>query len=233
MKEYLLFIDTETSGLPKKWNKPYSDNKNWPFSIQIAWIIFSKDGKEIKKDNFYIRENDFTIDPSSLKTHGITKDFLKENGERRKKVMSKLAYDIKKYKPMLVGHFMELDYHVLGADFFRSGMENPMKELPLFCTMLASDIFVKNPQSKFLRLSQLYDYLFNKKATNIHNALTDATITADCFFEMLKRGHISDELIMSQQSKFQPKQISTTGLAWAWVFFISLLIVIIFLAYEF
>ncbi len=232
MKEYLLFIDTETSGLPKKWNKPYSDNKNWPFTVQVAWIIFSSDGKKVKEENFYIREDDFSIELSSLKTHGITKEYLNENGERRKKVMSKLAYDIRKYKPMLIGHFMELDFHVLSADFYRSGIENPMKNLPLFCTMLASDIYVKNPQSKFLRLGQLYEYLFNKKAINIHNALTDATITAECFFEMLKRGHITDELIASQQDKFEPKKLSTTGVVWAWVFFISLLIVIIFLAYE-
>lgn len=229
MKEYLLFIDTETSGLPKKWNQPYSDNKNWPFSVQIAWIVYTNDGKEIKQENFYINENDFSIEPSSLKTHGITKEFLKEKGERRKKVLSKLAYDIKKFKPMLIGHFMELDFHVLGADFFRCGLENPMKESPLFCTMLASDVYVKNPQSKFLRLSQLYDYLFNKQAVNIHNALTDVTITATCFFEMLKRNDITDQTIDAQQNKFKVKQISKTGLIWAWIFFTAMLFIIILL----
>lgn len=229
MKDYLLFIDTETSGLPKKWNKPYSDNKNWPFSIQIAWIIFSKDGQKIKQENFYINENDISIEPSSLKTHGINIDFLKEKGERRKKVLSKLAYDIKKYKPMIVGHFMELDFHVLSADFYRSKIENPMKDLPLFCTMLASDIFVKNPQSKYLRLSQLYDYLFSKEAKDLHNALTDASITSVCFFEMNNRKLITDELIKSQQDKFQSKQLSTSGLIWSWIFFTALLLIIILL----
>jgi DNA polymerase-3 subunit epsilon len=236
VKDYILFIDTETSGLPKKWNKPYSTQGNWPYSIQIAWIIFQKDGTEIKSENHYIKDNDFEIEASSLKIHGISSEFLHENGEKRKKVMSKLAYDIKKYKPMLVGHFLELDFHMLGVDFYRSGIENPTQNLPLFCTMYASAPYVKNPQAKYLRLSQLYTYLFNEKVDNLHNALTDAKVTALSFFEMLKRGEITEDLIIAQQSLFKKKKLSNTGKAWAAIFFISIitiiLIIILFIVWN-
>src|SRR5690606_34885368 len=203
-----LFVDTETSGLPKKWNQPYSVKGNWPFSIQIAWIIFNKEGEEIKRENHYINENDFRIEPSSLKVHGITHEFLKENGERRKKVMHKLAYDIKKYNPMLIGHFMELDFHMLNVDFYRSGIESPVQNSPLFCTMLASKDYVKNPRSRYLKLSELYNYLFDKTVTNIHDAIVDAEITAASFFELLKRGEINDSKIEAQQKSFTEDALS-------------------------
>ncbi len=35
----ILFIDTQTTGLPKNWNAPITDTKNWPRLVQIAWII--------------------------------------------------------------------------------------------------------------------------------------------------------------------------------------------------
>jgi len=223
VRDYLLFVDTETSGLPKKWNQPYSVKGNWPFSIQIAWIIFNKEGVEIKRENHYINENDFKIEPTSLKVHGITHEFLKTHGERRKKVMHKLAYDIKKYNPMLIGHFMELDFHMLNADFYRSGIESPVKNSPLFCTMLASKTYVKNPQSKFLKLSELYNYLFDKTVNNIHDAMVDAEITAASFFELLKRQEINDSKIEAQQTYLISNSLSTQKeKTWALLFFVSL-----------
>ncbi len=56
MSDYLLFIDTETSGLPKKWGLPYSAKNNWPFSVQIAWVIYTKEGQKVKQENHFIKE---------------------------------------------------------------------------------------------------------------------------------------------------------------------------------
>ena len=232
MKDYFLFVDTETSGLPKKWNQPYWVKGNWPYSVQIAWLIFDKSGAEVKRENFYIGDEDFDIQPASIKIHGITREFLKQNGTKRKKVMNKLAYDIRKYRPLLVGHFMELDYHVLGADFYRSQVDNPMKKLPLFCTMLASEIFVKNPQSKFFRLPQLHEHLFDQGVDNIHDALTDAEITAKCFFELKKRGTITDTSIAIQQTKFRMKALNTTGKVWGLVALLATILVIIIILFA-
>ena len=32
-----LFFDTETTGLPKRWNAPVTDLENWPRSFAGAW----------------------------------------------------------------------------------------------------------------------------------------------------------------------------------------------------
>ncbi len=45
---YLLF-DTETTGLPKKWNAQASDVDNWPRLVQIAWLYQDYDNYILKK----------------------------------------------------------------------------------------------------------------------------------------------------------------------------------------
>lgn len=213
MRDYLLFLDTEASGLPRKWNLPYSNSANWPSAVQIAWVIYTKDGILLKTENHYIGDEDIVIKPSAIKIHGITREYLNEHGEKRKTVMELFADDLKKYQPLILGHFMEFDYHVLSADFFRAGIDNSMASLPTFCTMLASSFYVQEPSVNHLRLGELYARLFNAKLMNQHNALADASATADCFFELIKRGDITDATIELQQLKAKENKVAS-GFPW-------------------
>jgi DNA polymerase-3 subunit epsilon len=209
VNDYLLFLDTETSGLPKNWNLPYAASGNWPFSVQVAWIIYTKDGHELKRENHYIKDEAVTIDKSATKIHGITSDFLSKNGEERKDVLQLLHRDLVHFQPLVIGHFIEFDQHILAADFLRTNIENLLKKENSFCTMLATTHLVKNPALKFFRLGQLYETLFNKTLEDQHNALNDAKASADCFFELLKRGEIDDGKIVFQQQ--QTKNTDHTG----------------------
>ncbi len=192
MNDYLLFIDTETSGLPKSLDKPYSAVNNWPNAVQVSWCIFTKDGRKIKEKSYFINNNDIQISSGAIKVHGITKHVLKDYGISRKSVLSMLTADITQYKPLLVGHFLELDYHVIGADAYREKMENPLQLVPAFCTMVATKHMVKNPAATFLKLGQLHEILFNQPLQHQHNALSDAMATATCFFELVRRKEITN-----------------------------------------
>ena len=232
MNEYLLFIDTEGSDLPKKWNEPYSKLNNWPYSVQTSWVVFSKNGQEIKREDHYIRNEDFKISAGSIRIHGITKEYLQEHGEERKEVMQLLHDDLMNYQPLVVGHFMELDYHVLAADFHRTGISNPIEDLGLkaFCTMLSTSKFVKNPQRKFMKLGELYDTLFNAKIIKPHNAIYDAKATADCFFELLKRGDLTEQEVdnFKIDLSIKPKRELKTS----WAFFSLVFLFILLIAYT-
>lgn len=205
LKDYLLFIDTETSGIPKRWNRPYSDQKNWPSVIQVAWIICSADGKEVKRMSRYIYEHDIEIAAASEKVHGINKHFLEKTGDRRKEVLRKLAYDIKKYNPLIIGHFIELDVQILSADYFRAQLQNPFQGQHFFCTMLDSKKYALNPSIEYLRLPQLHEHLFDSSPQETHEAEQDAELTARCFFELLAREEIVDNDFLIQQAKFSKK----------------------------
>lgn len=199
MRDYLLFVDTETSGLPKDWKKPYSKKGNWPHIVQVAWVIYTKDGNEVKAENHFINNDDFRITAASQKIHGITPELLLKNGKSRKTVMKFLSEDLQKYQPLVVGYFMQLDFHMLGVGFYRSGMENPLKELPTFCAMKASASYSHFPYRKYLGLKELYTKLFQTPLLHQHDAMVDARATARCFFELVKKGVIDDETIAQQQ----------------------------------
>lgn len=232
VNQYLLFIDTEASGLPKKWNEPYSKPNNWPHSVQTSWLIFDKEGREVKREDHYIRDKDFKISSSSIKIHGITSEHLSVYGEDRTEVMQKLYDDLIAYKPLVVGHFMELDYHVLAADFFRSNIPNPIVDLrlPAFCTMMATTKFVKNPQRKFMKLGELYDHLFHASLIKPHNAIYDAKATADCFFELLRRRDLSEQDVDNSPLDLTLKPKKETRTSWAFFSLILLFILLIALS---
>jgi DNA polymerase III subunit epsilon len=225
VRDYFLFIDTEASALPKKWDEPYSKKGNWPHSVQLSWIIYTKDGKEIKQENHYISDNDFEISNSAKTVHGITREFINGNGISRKEVLALLTTDINKYDPLIIGHFIELDFHLIGADCYRAGIRNPLLDYPTFCTMLATTHLVQNPSKKFLKLCDLYSLLFNASMANHHNALEDARATAKCFFELLKRGEIDNAKIAKQEKFLTEPKLKKDNNGCAFIFLIALLLI--------
>lgn len=228
MKDYLLFIDTEASNLPKNWSLPYDAPGNWPNCVQVSWVIYTNSGTLIKEENHYIKNSDFEIAESAIKIHGITREFLEAQGECRKGILQKLRADLEEYDPLVIGHFMQFDLHLLNADFFREGLENPIKKAESFCTMLGSVHLIKNPSIKFLRLEQLYQTLFQKTLENPHNAMVDAKATAMCFFELLKRKEINEEIIKQQQKEESKKEAlpprSGCYIPFLVIFFLTILI---------
>ena len=204
MREYILFIDTEATGLPKNWNAPFSLAGNWPHAVQVSWLIYTRKGQPVKSENHHIFEADIQITPSAFKVHGITPEYLHQQGESRKNVLTLLANDLEHYQPLVVGHFMKFDALVLGADYYRMGWKNPLDLLPTFCTMEATTAYLRNPRVKYLRLGELYSILFTTTLEQQHNALVDARATADCFFELVKRRDIDLPKILKQEIKQNP-----------------------------
>lgn len=233
MQEYLLFIDTETTGLPKKWTVGYSAEGNWPSAVQVAWIVFTREGTEVKRENFYINEIDLVISQQAQGIHHIDNAYLSAFGMRRCLVMEKLNDDLKQFKPLVIGHFVALDFHVLGADFYRCGLENPFSGLRLFCTMIASSKYVKAPWLKYLRLNELYHELFDIELEKVHNALIDAEATAKSYFELIKRKDITEETIAQQQTKLSKQLVidgkSTNTLAVSLILFLLVSILVFLL----
>ena len=57
---YLVF-DTETTGLPKKWNAPLSDSENWPRCVQLAWQLHDSKGILISSHSYLIKPDNYNI----------------------------------------------------------------------------------------------------------------------------------------------------------------------------
>lgn len=190
MTDFLLFIDTEATGLPRNWELPYSAPDNWPHAVQVSWLIYDRAGIKIKEEDHYIKDPSVTISPDAAKIHRLRNDWLQLNGKRRDSVLRLLEADLVRYEPLLVGHFLSLDLHILGAEYYREGMDNPTRSLSTYCTMLGSTHLQPNPSLRYLKLGGLCETLFGKDQENPHDAYSDAKTTADCYFELRRRGHI-------------------------------------------
>ena len=192
MDDFLLVIDTESSALPKKWNAPFNQVDKWPHVVQVSWLVYRWDGTKIKQEDHYIRRSDYGIDPSSRAIHHISDELLLEKGESRDIVLELLQKDLDQYRPIVIGHFVELDYKLLNVEFCRIGKnKSPLEGLPLFCTMLASVSLPYMETNRQMRLADLYYYLFAEEQPFPHNALYDALATARCYFrerELLSLG---------------------------------------------
>ncbi len=132
-----LFVDTETTGLPKNWDKPYAVERNWPCIAQLAWLVYSLDGELVKTESHYLRVPIGRMQASARVIHGLSPDFLEQKGENPLSVMQLFYADLQTYRPLVVGHYMRLDFHMIGAEFHRLRMPNLLAELPT-CTMNTS-----------------------------------------------------------------------------------------------
>jgi DNA polymerase III epsilon subunit-like protein len=70
-KEYYLFFDTETTGLPKNWKSPANDVYNWPRLIQLAYLLYDDKGNVVSSGNHIIKPDRFTIPIDISILHGI------------------------------------------------------------------------------------------------------------------------------------------------------------------
>jgi DNA polymerase III epsilon subunit-like protein len=74
----LLFIDTETTGLPKY--STTDPTEKWPRVVQLAWSLYDNDGNRESQESYIIYPTDFTIPMDSARIHGITTERAKAEG---------------------------------------------------------------------------------------------------------------------------------------------------------
>jgi len=206
---YYLFLDTETSHKPEHWDRP--DEEYWPYIVQAAWAIYNEKGKLVKEENFLVKADDYHISPAAERIHGISEDEVNKRGVDRKAMLRKMASDVRQYKPLIIGHFIELDLHMVKMSTRRAGMKNFLKGRQVFCTMKATSDYIHLPHRHYPQLSEIYQMLFRKKLSGAHNARTDAHATAEVFFELLRRGDINGEVISRQQIAAGEKSTKSGG----------------------
>ena len=206
MKKYILFIDTETSDKPREWKASTGEVDKWPYLLQVSWAVYVNTGEFVVKRNFYINPGEIIIHEDSLLLHGISLEFLQENGMQRKEVLHQLSNDLNTYTPLIVGHFLKFDLKMLEVGFNRTDIRQDMNLFQKFCTMMHTWHFLTGTSHRYLKLSELYHKLFNNDLENQHDASVDVDATKDCFFELVKRGDIDDKVIEKQQKLFLPRK---------------------------
>jgi DNA polymerase-3 subunit epsilon len=187
-----LFFDTETTGLPRDWKAPVTNLSNWPRLVQIAWLLYDKNGNLTLGKDYIIKPEGFLIPDEVTKMHGISTEKALREGINLKNVLTEFQTDMNAAE-FLVAHNMSFDEKIVGAELIRSGLVNNIPLKKRICTKESTTNYCKidGPYGyKWPKLSELHYKLFSCDFEEQHNAAVDITVTAKCFWELKKIGKI-------------------------------------------
>lgn len=192
MSKHILFLDTETTGLPSRWNAPYNE---WPRMVSLAYMLCEEDGKVIDQMELIIKPDGYTIPKEASDIHGITQVIAEQQGNDLQMVLIKLL-TLVEIADLVVFHNQSFDVGIITGEQMRMGFgksEYISSQKPkIFCTKESSTNILKIPGSrggyKWPSLAELCAFceVENKGA---HNAMNDVEATKECCFYMVDKGY--------------------------------------------
>ncbi len=199
-----LIFDTETTGLPQRWDAPLTDFDNWPRLIQLAWQIHDNKGELIEIKNYLVKPDGFVIPRGSEKIHGISTERATKEGYDIDFVLDEFNNAIEKSET-IAGHNIEFDNSIVGSEMLRTEKSTALFDKNNIDTKIVSTNYCALPGGrggnyKWPTLEELYFKLFNEDFIAAHNASADVQATARCFFELIRLGLIDAlQLKISQE----------------------------------
>jgi hypothetical protein len=180
--KYFMILDTETTGLPRR--KVFTpENINYFNSsrmIELGYIIYDENNKEIKRYNSLIKPDNFEINNTHI--HGITTKDCKTKGLEMKVVLNNFYLDLLTVDK-LICHNIDFDYNILLNEAYRSNHTELFKTLENI-NKICTQKLTKDLYGKKTKLSNWYKLLFNEDPQQNHRALDDVIILEKCYFSV-------------------------------------------------
>lgn len=192
MTDRILFIDTETTGLPKnRYSNGLESKDNWPNIVSVSWAVYQGQEKLYIKYAL-IKPDGWIIPEDSTKIHGITYEYALANGRDLYEVMIELHDDLLKCD-VVVAHNLEFDKNVIFSAYKWHCKMNPWPFWPKeeICTMNRAESEVKIPSKypkpgklyKSPSLMELYRDTFKKEpSVALHNSQRDVEAMCEIFW---------------------------------------------------
>ena len=192
-----LVFDTETTGLPKKRCASLKDNDNWPYIVQMSWLVCDMTTGEITdiKDYIIRLEDERLIPMEATRIHGITNEIMREKGVPIRQVLEDFWKDLQRTH-YLVAHNLNFDKTVSRVEMYRNGFPNMYKRTnnievctmtdgAMICNISKINKYNRKLETKPPKLIELYEKLFDSTPENLHNSLIDVFVCFRCFYKML------------------------------------------------
>lgn len=184
----IIAFDTETTG--KIEFKVPSEDPSHPHLCSIAWITCNDQGENEGEQIHYIKPDGWTVPDDVLPIHGLTTEFLTENGKPLADVVELFFSDIEKAE-YRVAYNHGYDNRMIRIEQHRLGASEPMlawwKNGPSKCAMAPMVSRCKLPATAEMRkypglryrhkqptLAESYTHLFGAPHDDAHGALGDA-----------------------------------------------------------
>lgn len=203
---YLIF-DTETTGLPKRWDAPFTDVDNWPRVIQIAWQLHDDMGQLVEHQDYLITPDGFDIPYDAERIHGISTALAQDQGLPLATVLEKFNAALAR-TTFVVGQNLKFDLNVTGAEFERLQLANTLQELPVLdtCTEHTAQMLKlpggRGGKFKLPTLTELHQFLFHTPFNEAHNATADVAATTRCFLELIRREEFTQSQLKAGDGYF-------------------------------
>ena len=196
-----MVFDTETTGLPKSRNSYVTDTEEFPYIVQLSYIVYDMSSNELCciSDSIIKLDEQIDIPIESENIHCISKSISREKGVPIKDVLLKFIRDLEDCH-ILVAHNIEFDVNMVTVELIRLNRLTDTEEIneayAVFsaaqkcCTMIENktmcNIVAKTKAGreyvKYPSLTELHQTIFNRVPNYMHNSLNDILICLRCFY---------------------------------------------------
>lgn len=202
MKYKILFIDTETSGIPNL-RASYEQLDKWPHVLQLTAVLreVNVTSEGVTLLDIVDNQNDYItysghIDEGAVNVHHLTHQFLQEYGKDVNLVLTKFK-QLFDQSDFCCAHNCIFDMKMIKAELLRlvvkgiSNMDFHLRSKPWIDTMYHGtklcQIKTTNGRLKWPRLEELYNYLRLQSlvsvtdTSHLHDAKYDVECLMNCF----------------------------------------------------
>jgi len=198
----ILVFDTETTGLPKKYNAPTLNEEDWPYIVQLSYILYDTSNNIVFT---YLNEMikippEVEVTEESINIHKITKEVTQTHGIDIKDALKQFNRALIQ-SDVAIAHNIDFDKKMIMAECIRNNIETTFSLNPFatpstheYCTMKNSvnlcKILTYNKYNKqyykYPKLIELYKYLFNCTPEGLHNSMVDILLCLRCYGKIVQ-----------------------------------------------
>jgi len=191
---YLIY-DIAAAGKPKSWKADISDTFNWPRMMHISWILLGKDLKPIEDHNYLIKPEGYVLNEDLAKKVHVEFEEFHSNGNELEEVLRKLKECSKKAQ-YVFSHNLKLNGSILGAECYRSSMNNFLAHTESYCLMHEATYYCKLKSKtggyKWPSLQEMHTIIFKQGFSPAGNARADVIAASRCFIALKRAGAFED-----------------------------------------
>jgi hypothetical protein len=190
---YLIF-DVSANGKPKSYKAAHDDIFNWPRLIHLSWIELDADLKPLADHDFIITPHGFVLTEEVMSKAYIEADALENKSHPVKEVLEKFT-EAAKRNEFVFAHNLAFNEGILGAEYYRASMSNPLIAADKYCLMHEATYYCKLPGKKGYKwpsLQEMHTIIFKQGFTPSNNARADVIAATRCFIALKKARAFED-----------------------------------------
>ena len=178
----IVFIDTETTGLPKLRNASPELGHLWPRLVSVAWAC----GKSRAPEELIVKPDGFEIPEGASDVHGITTADALEHGRPLPEVMRRVG-DIVSRSQFVACYNVDFDKNMLLSEAYRmedAGLVQVLRRARWYCVMKRVQKYLCT--DRYMKLQDAHREICSKSA-EYHNASEDVSATRDILLVLASR----------------------------------------------